>query len=377
MNSPPLSGSATLDPLDRQLVRALQLDPRATFSTLADVLGTSEQTVARRYRGLRREGLVRVVGAIDPRALGQTDWLVRLRCRPNGALAVAEALARREDVSWLTVNSGGSEVLFALRSRTAAEREDLLVDRLPRSAPVLDAAAAVIIRRFVGNDPTDWRGLRGCLDRDQVTRLSATPPVAPRGPVTLEAGDSALLDLLIQDGRTSYATLARATGMTVSRVTRRVEALRASGVLYFDIDIAAAAIGPLTSAYLWFQLTPARLEAVGAELARHDEVQFAAAISGEDNLVAHAAAAGLDDLYHYLTTKIAAIDGVNRYTISPVLRRIKQAGTITKGDRLAGPKPAHPTSRADRPSRPSRSGRPDHRGPAESGATRGGAAGQA
>ena len=43
-----------LDQLDRQLVRALQLDPRAPFSLIAEVLGVSEQTVARRYRQAAR-----------------------------------------------------------------------------------------------------------------------------------------------------------------------------------------------------------------------------------------------------------------------------------------------------------------------------------
>ena len=90
------SESAVLAPVDRQLVRALQLEPRASFSRLAATLDVSEQTIARRYRRLRRDGLLRIVGVVDPRALGQTDWMVRLRCRPDGALAVAEALARRD-----------------------------------------------------------------------------------------------------------------------------------------------------------------------------------------------------------------------------------------------------------------------------------------
>ncbi len=323
-----------LDAIDRQLVRALQLEPRATFSALGEALDVSEQTAARRYRRLRREGLLRVVGAVDPRALGQTDWMVRLRCRPNGALAVAEALARREDVSWVTINSGGSEVLFSLRSRTEAEREDLLIARLPKSAPVLDAEAAVILRRYIGTNAADWQGLRGALAPDQVKRLTATPRVAPQRTATLEPGDDALLDLLAQDGRTSYAVLARATRTTVGRVTRRVEALQASGVVYFDLDIAVAAMGAIAAAYLWLQVPPAQLEAVGRALAEHDEVQFAAAITGDDNLVAVATSDSLDGLYGYLTMKLAAVDGISRYAVSPVLRRVKQAGTLTIGDRL-------------------------------------------
>lgn len=356
MSGAPIPESVSLGPLERQLVRALQLEPRASYSRLADVLGTSEQTAARRYRALRQAGLVRVVGAVDPRALGQNDWLVRLRCRPNGAAAVADALARREDVSWLTINSGGSEMLFALRSRTAAERDDLLVARLPRSAPVLDTAAFMIMRRFVGSEPTDWRGLEGSLTPTQTARLTATPAVVTGEPVTLEPGDDALLDLLLVDGRASYAELARATGMTIGKVTRRVDALTASGVVYFDIDVAVAAIGPLVGAYLWLRAPLHRWDAVGRELGRHEEVQFAAAITGQDNLVAHASAPDLDQLYRYLTTRLAAVDGISQYAISPVVRRVKQAGTITKGDRLVEPEPIRrrrPTRRtADRQDNP-------------------------
>lgn len=327
--------SDVLNGLDRQLVRALQFEPRASFSRLAAALDVSEQTVARRYRRLRRDGLLRVVGAVDPRGLGEIGWLVRLRCRPDGALSVADGLARREDVSWLTINSGGSEVLFALRARTQADREDLLVQRLPRSEPVLDIAAAVILYRYSGADVVAWDELRDELAPAQVKRLNATPRVVATRVAALEPGDDALLDLLARDGRASSTVLSRATGMSVGRVTRRIEALQRDGVLYFDVDIAVAATGTVTTAHLWLQVPPASLEAVGHAIAGHDEVQFAAAISGEDNLVASVTSGSLDELYSYLTTKVAAIDGVSRYQLSPVLRHVKQAGAMTIGDRLA------------------------------------------
>jgi DNA-binding Lrp family transcriptional regulator len=73
-----------LDQLDRQLIRALQLDPRAAFSRIADVLEVSEQTVARRYRRLRGDGYLRVLGLVSPRVVGATEWLVRIGCRPGG-----------------------------------------------------------------------------------------------------------------------------------------------------------------------------------------------------------------------------------------------------------------------------------------------------
>jgi DNA-binding Lrp family transcriptional regulator len=281
---------------------------------------------------------VRVAGVLNPRALGQTAWLVRLRCRPDGTPRVAAALAQREDVSWVTINSGGAEVQFSLRSRSERDSEDLLVHRLPRTAQVLDVAASVIMRRYGAND---WQGVRDALTDAQVRALGgpSKPLDAPGTPVELEPGDNALLDLLVRDGRASYTELARAAGTSAGRVMRRVEALETAGALYFDVDIADAAVGPFAAASLWLQVPPACLEPVGVALGGHEEAQFVAAISGDDNLVAEIGATSMDGLHEYLTTKLAAIEGITRYKITPTQRSVKQAGALTVGDRLSAPPP--------------------------------------
>src|ERR1700734_1610351 len=83
--------SAVLDHLDRQVVRALQLDPRAPFSLIAGGGGVPEQRVPRRYRKLRGHGYLRVMGLVSPRGVGVTEWLLRIGCRPGGARRLAGA----------------------------------------------------------------------------------------------------------------------------------------------------------------------------------------------------------------------------------------------------------------------------------------------
>ena len=72
-----------LDDVDRSLVHALQVDGRAPFGRIAEVLGVSDQTIARRYRRLRSAGALRVVGSVDARRLGYASWAIRLRCAPT------------------------------------------------------------------------------------------------------------------------------------------------------------------------------------------------------------------------------------------------------------------------------------------------------
>src|SRR3954467_13360551 len=88
------------DRLDRQLVDALMVDGRAPFSRLAEVLGVSDQTVTRRYRRLRGEGLLRVIGLPIGMRVGLYQSQVRVQCVPGAAGAIADALARRPDIAW-------------------------------------------------------------------------------------------------------------------------------------------------------------------------------------------------------------------------------------------------------------------------------------
>jgi DNA-binding Lrp family transcriptional regulator len=322
-----------LDDLDGKIIQALQIDPRAGFSAIGDVLGVSEQTAARRFRRLRSGGLIRVIGLVSLRHLGQSEWVVRVTCQPGGTGPLADALARRDDVAWVTLTAGGSEIVCSVQSRSDEQRDDLLA-RLPATSRVLGLTAHALLHRYVGASSDDWAGFTGeRLTPAQVAALRPPAEDVPAEPVTLRAEDGPLLAELARDGRSSYAALAAATGWSQGRATRRLAALRRAGILYFDLDLAMPLLGFPTSAYLWLTVEPASLVAVGTELAGHDEVPFAAAVTGSVNLVATVTCRSTEALYQYVTTKIGGTAGVRQLEVSPVLRRAKQAGSRTIGQR--------------------------------------------
>ena len=84
-----------LDAVDRQIIHILAIEPRASFRTLAEVTGISDQTAARRYRRLSESAGLRVLGVVDGSQLGWTGWFLRLQTTPGSADSIAEALARR------------------------------------------------------------------------------------------------------------------------------------------------------------------------------------------------------------------------------------------------------------------------------------------
>ncbi|MGW4062804.1 Lrp/AsnC family transcriptional regulator [Amycolatopsis sp. NPDC004747] len=316
------------DELDRRLVHALQVNGRAPFSAIAEVLGVSDRTIARRYARLRAAGAVRVLGGVDPTALGAVLWFLRVRCAPSASVPVAEALARRPDTSWVSITSGGTEITCTVRTESVADSETLLLAKLPRTARVEGVSAHSVLHTFYGG-PENLVAKLGSLEEAAIQRLRP-PPVPHRpGPVRLDDGDRRLLAALAADGRTEVERLAVLTGWSPTTVRRRMTELRERGVLYLDIDVDVSLFGVGPRTLLWLSVAPAHLEEVGTALAGHAEIAFAAATTGPTNLYATVVCADQRELYHYLTTRVAGLPAITHIETAPVIRTVKQAANRT------------------------------------------------
>jgi DNA-binding Lrp family transcriptional regulator len=320
--------TAILDPTDRQILHALRFSPRASYAVVADVLGLSEQTVARRYKQMRAKRVLRIIGLVNPVALGRTAWMVRARCRPDAASALADALVARPEVSYVSIISGGAEILCSVGAHGLDRGEDLLLQRLPRTLQVLDLSAAAVMHVF----PGDWDGFDDPLDPSQRAALEALDrPVAAQ---SIVAADLPLLESLEADGRASIVELARRTGWPPARVTRRIAALRSSHQLRFDLDLAPETLGFHSSAMMWLRVHPAELDAVGTAIINQPETAFCAAVTGAAAIAVSVVCRDPESLYRYVTAGVGTLPGVQQVDVMPIMRRLKQAGSVMDGSRV-------------------------------------------
>jgi DNA-binding Lrp family transcriptional regulator len=314
-----------LDAIDRQIVHILAIEPRASFRTIAAVTGISDQTAARRYRRLAESGGLRVLGVPDGSRLGWTDWFLRLQTTPGGADSIAEALARRSDTRWVHLASGGTEIICTLEARTEEQRDALFLRGLPGSRRVVQISAHSILHDFT---PGPWREATRALSPAQLALLprGGDRPESPRTFLTPE--DEPLLKELARDGRASNAALAAAIHWHESTVRRRIDELRRSGLLYFEVDIDNRFLGLNAHVILWLSVEPARLEEAGQAMAAHPEIPFAAATTGPTNLIASSVFRDTQHLYEYLTGKLAALPGVTSVQTAPIIRTVKRTGLV-------------------------------------------------
>jgi DNA-binding Lrp family transcriptional regulator len=317
------------DLLDTQLLHALQLDGRAPFSLIAEVLGSSDQTIARRYNRLHDAGMMRVRGLSDPNRLNQTRWLVRVQCTPNTAAAAADALARRSDTSWISLTSGGTEIVCAVRTGSGEHDNRLLLQTLPRNRFVVAMSAHCVLHTFFG-EAAGLINKTGALTAEQVARLQPPAPIARTSEVSLSETDHKLLAVLERDGRAMLAELSAATGASQTTVRRRMAELRGNGALYFDVDFDQALLDLHVRAMLWLSVAPSQLAATGEALAAHPETAFVAATTGSANVYASVLSPSTEALYRYLTTRIAELPAVERVETVPIVRTVKRSGLLER-----------------------------------------------
>ena len=307
------------DPLDRLIAQALQANARAPFSTVAEVMGVSDQTVARRYARMRAAVACKVIGLVDPYADGGVPWLVRLRCSPGAAAPLGEALARRADTAWIRITSGGTEIVCEAKARAG---DATLLQQLPRTPRIEQISAHCLLHMYFGGATSPLAKI-GELTPEQLRRLCQVAP--PVRPARVTDADAPLLAALARDGRTELNVLAKQTGWSAAGVRRRIAELVAGGVLYFDIEFDAR-LFPMfaVQTLLWLSVEPAALDTAGEMLSADPQVAFVAATTGTTNLHATVSCPDMHATYRYLTERVARLPGIKGLETAPILRQIKR-----------------------------------------------------
>jgi DNA-binding Lrp family transcriptional regulator len=114
----------------------------------------------------------------------------------------------------------------------------------------------------------------------------------------LDSTDRAIIAALTADARASFAEIGQAVSLSAPAVKRRVDRLRASGVIKgFTAVIDPAAVGGTTEAFVELfctgRTTPAQIAAASR---RHPAVIGAYTVSGEADALVHLRAANIPEI---------------------------------------------------------------------------------
>ena len=170
--------------------------------------------------------------------------------------------------------------------------------------------------------------------------------------------DRAIIRLLQQNARISYAELSRATGIPESTVRRRMDRLQQRGVIEFAMLADPARLGYELRAMIGLKVELRQLEEIAETLRGMNEVTFAAFLTGNFDIIIQVVVRSQEALVEFLTQRLAPIGGVrsSETFVMPYVIKPTTAWVLPEPDpaEVAAPPPVDLEPGADGESPPPR-----------------------
>lgn len=306
-----------MDDLDRQIIVALQVDGRASWTSVAATCETSVPTVARRVQQLLADNLLKIAVLPNLGSTGPVEtFFTRIGCRPGTQLEVAEQLVAREDVRWASLITGTYDIAIELVANARATRYPQTMLELQQIDGVQRWYSDLLLHVYKVSHIWYQQLLS---DEDD-----APPKVSLCSPEHLDKVDWAILRYLKDDGRASFQAVASALDLNESTVRRRFERMINDGCASVFTIVPSSLLGLEAETLLWVTVEPAKLAEVADSLARDRSVRYLGATLDGNALLCEVIADSTAGLFEFTTKTLATLDGVVGWSASVELLTLKR-----------------------------------------------------
>lgn len=323
-----MQDSVTLDEVDRLIVHALQVNPRASWRQVGNVLAMDSVTVARRWERLRDRGIVWTTVYPSLSRLRGPGALVEVSSGGK-SLTTAELLADDLECGSIDITSGGRDLILSVAGRTPAATTRYLLERLEALESVRSVRTHIVTNFF--SDASAWR--LNVLSDDQVGRLQgrrsatrADVSNAVDGPFS--EAEHAVMAQLSRNVRASVVDLSERSGLTSRKVSGVLRDLLESGRLTLRTDVQAAATGYPIAVFLFLRVPARSVDKVAPQLGALPEARAVFQVAGPSNVIVAVWLRQLADVGRLevaIERKYPEVQIVDR---SVSLRTTKRAGAI-------------------------------------------------
>ena len=139
----------SLDETDREIINLLQYNGRMPYTEIGGKLGLSEGAVRRRVKRLNEEGVLQIVGIVEPRML---DWnaagMIGVNVQSGQMEQAAEAIAEFPEVTYLFMASGGFDLFVEVYCRDREHFVTFLNQKLQQAPGVTRTETFMILKMY-------------------------------------------------------------------------------------------------------------------------------------------------------------------------------------------------------------------------------------
>lgn len=311
-----------LDELDKRLVGALHLAPRATWDDVGGVLGADASTLKRRFDRLHEARMIRVIG--------QAAWGMHSSAMPvhvlldiagDTPLAVLDRLRAVPHLQVIAQISGHHPVYVVVHapSETATSEAIDSLFSVPGVRRVNAMPALTTLRRGATWDPQfltdperfELLALAGARIEGVGT---ATPPAKALGET-----ERTVVELLIQDGRASAASIGRAAGLPTSTAHRLVRRVLDERWVRPRLEIVSEWLGFRTAFLLRLRVAPGETPDVMRRLHALPQTRVTAHVASDISVLVSGLVADRAALAAFTDDELAGIPGILAVTVDVIL----------------------------------------------------------
>jgi len=314
-----------MDQLDRDLVAALHLNPRATVRALSKTLGIREHVVATRIRRLESASEMRVMALLEMSTMGFEHYVIfgiRVGDVPPGL--VAKELVQIPEVQGLVSTSGRFELTGTLFARDKAHLRELLDQRIGTVRGIQDLESSLVLETLAWEDIATLSG-----------DLTPTAwPVTDEIAADIDCFDQRIISTLQVDGRMPMREIGRTLDTPEATIRSRIRRLQAKKFIRLAVvsDISSFRTG--VTAWISLRVGDGQLTEVASALQSNAEFAFVALTMGRFNLQGLLLPTPREDLDDLVFRRLSGMAGVKQVELAEIL-------SVHKSDiRITPPKPA-------------------------------------
>ncbi|MFJ5958382.1 Lrp/AsnC family transcriptional regulator [Paenarthrobacter sp. NPDC092416] len=273
--------TAIISELDLEIVNALQINPRAEWSRVADALGLSGPTVARRWQALAESRLAWITPSPGQRYLS-TGWsaFIQMSSVPGQSEALIRKLCEEPAFGTVSMVTGPHDIFVDCFASSHDELMDIVTGSFPKLPGVTHREVVFVTKLY--RQASEWRS--GTLEPARARLVSTESKPLPAG-FSPDPLDAALLEELAKDGRASWADLGAVCGVSPQTARRRVERFLASGYVTLRCDASTAANRGLREVTLMLNVPAQYVDDAGRFFAAQTSCRLTAQVLGAHNLV--------------------------------------------------------------------------------------------
>lgn len=138
-----------LDKIDLSILSHLQVDGRKSYTEIAKSIGVTEGTVRKRATRLIEEGLIRIIGMVDPHRVGfEAPAIIQVTVAPPHLETAANTIKEFSEVSYLLMVSGEYDLMVEVRCRDRHHLADFIRDDLQKVKGVQKTVSTMVLHTY-------------------------------------------------------------------------------------------------------------------------------------------------------------------------------------------------------------------------------------